>query len=139
MSVKIRLARRGAKKSPFYDIVVIDSRKKRDGKPIERVGYFDPMVTKETEHRKRLVVVNELVAKWLKNGAIPTETVAKKLLSLGFSEVSSFIAPKKEHNIGVNKKVIAKKKSEEADLAKQKAKEREKAKAEKAKEESAAS
>lgn len=133
MSVKIRLARRGAKKLPFYDIVVIDSRKKRDGKPIEKLGYFNPMVTQETEHRKGLVISTDLVEKWLKNGAIPTETVARKLASIGFKGMEGFLPPKKEHNIGVSRKEIAKIKSEAAEFAKQKAKEKAKAKADKEK------
>ena len=119
MSVKIRLARRGSKKNPFYDIVVIDSRKKRDGKPIEKVGYYNPMVEKETEQRKKLVVVRDSVEKWLANGA---ETVAKKLVSLGFEQAQKFLAPKKDINIGVSRKEVAKVKSEAAEIAKQKAK-----------------
>jgi small subunit ribosomal protein S16 len=122
MSVKIRLARRGSKKNPFYDIVVIDSRKKRDGKPIEKVGYYNPMVEKETEQRKKLVVVRDSVEKWLANGAEPTETVAKKLVSLGFEQAQKFLAPKKDINIGVSRKEVAKVKSEAAEIAKQKAK-----------------
>ena len=128
MSVKIRLARRGSKKRPFYDIVAIDSRKKRDGKPLERLGYYNPMVEQETEHRKKLVVVRESVEKWLNNGAIPTETVAKKLISLGFDGLSKFIEPKKVNNISVSRKEIGKIKAEEAEIEKKKAKERAEAK-----------
>lgn len=124
MSVKIRLARRGSKKNPFYDIIVIDSRKKRDGQPIEKVGYYNPMVEKETEQRKKLVVVHELVEKWLSNGAVPTETVAKKLVLLGFEQAQKFLAPKKENNIGISRKEVAKIKAQEAELAKQRAKEK---------------
>lgn len=70
MAVKIRLRRMGAKKAPFYRIVVADSRTPRDGRFIEEVGYYDP--TKEPS------VVNfdqEKIKKWLANGAQPTETV----------------------------------------------------------------
>lgn len=70
MAVKIRLRRMGAKKAPFYRVVVADSRYPRDGRFIEEVGYYDP--TKEPS------VVNidgEKVKKWLANGAQPTETV----------------------------------------------------------------
>jgi small subunit ribosomal protein S16 len=70
MAVKIRLRRMGAKKAPFYRVVVADSRYPRDGRFIEDVGYYDP--TKEPS------VVNidgEKVKKWLANGAQPTDTV----------------------------------------------------------------
>jgi len=70
MAVKIRLRRMGAKKAPFYRVVVADSRYPRDGRFIEEVGYYDP--TKEPS------VVNidgEKVKKWLANGAQPTDTV----------------------------------------------------------------
>ena len=66
MAVKIRLRRMGAKKAPFYRIVVADERYPRDGRFIEEIGYYDP--TKEP------TVVN-LAKTWLKNGAQPTDTV----------------------------------------------------------------
>ncbi len=70
MAVKIRLRRMGAKKAPFYRIVVADSRYPRDGRFIEEVGYYDP--TKEPS----LVKIDvEKVKKWLENGAQPTDTV----------------------------------------------------------------
>ena len=75
MAVKIRLRRMGAKKAPFYRVVVADSRFPRDGRFIEEIGYYDP--TKEP------AVVNidkEKAQAWIKNGAQPTDTV-KKLLS----------------------------------------------------------
>ena len=68
--VKIRLRRMGAKKAPFYRIVVADSRSPRDGRFIEEVGYYDPM--KEPADVK---LDNEKIEKWLANGAQPTETV----------------------------------------------------------------
>ena len=70
MAVKIRLARHGAKKRPYYRIVVADSRSPRDGRFIEEIGYYDP--TKEP------TVVNldaDKAKTWLKNGAQPTDTV----------------------------------------------------------------
>ena len=70
--VKIRLKRVGAKKAPFYHIVVADSRSPRDGKIIEKIGSYDPMTNPAT-----VVLDNEKVEKWLKNGARPTETVKK--------------------------------------------------------------
>ena len=68
--VKIRLRRVGAKKAPFYHIVVADSRTARDGKIIDQVGTYDPM----TEPGK-IVLDKEKVEKWIKNGAQPTDTV----------------------------------------------------------------
>ena len=76
MSVKIRLRRMGAKKAPFYRIVVADSRYPRDGRFIEEVGYYDP--TKETSVIK---VDAEKVEKWIASGAQPTDTV-KALLKI---------------------------------------------------------
>ncbi len=70
MAVKIRLRRMGAKKAPFYRIVVADSRYPRDGRFIEEVGYYDP--TKEPSVIK---VDTEKVEQWIKNGAQPTDTV----------------------------------------------------------------
>ena len=74
MAVKIRLRRMGAKKAPFYRVVVADSRSPRDGRFIEEIGYYNPM-TNPAE-----VKINaEKAEAWLKNGAQPTETV-KSLL-----------------------------------------------------------
>ncbi len=70
MAVKIRLRRMGAKKSPFYRIVVADSRYPRDGRFIEEIGYFKPL--KEPAESK---VDAEKVKTWIKNGAQPTDTV----------------------------------------------------------------
>ncbi|MBP3922635.1 MAG: 30S ribosomal protein S16 [Ruminiclostridium sp.] len=74
--VKIRLRRMGAKKTPFYRIVVADSRYPRDGRFIEEIGYYDP--TKEPSVIK---VDTEAANKWIANGAQPTDTV-KKLLKI---------------------------------------------------------
>ena len=68
--VKIRLQRQGKKKVPFYHIVVADSRSPRDGKIIEQIGTYDPMTEPST-----IVLENEKVEKWIKNGAKPTPTV----------------------------------------------------------------
>ena len=76
MSVKIRLRRMGAKKAPFYRIVVADSRYPRDGRFIEEVGFYDP--TKEPSVIK---VDAEKVEKWISSGAQPTDTV-KALLKI---------------------------------------------------------
>ena len=68
--VKIRLQREGKKKAPFYHIVVADSRSPRDGKIVEQIGTYDPMSKPE-----KIVLDQEKVEKWIKNGAKPTDTV----------------------------------------------------------------
>ena len=70
--VKIRLQREGKKKAPFYHIVVADSKSPRDGKIIEKIGTYNPMTEPST-----IVLDQEKVAQWIKNGAKPTETVKK--------------------------------------------------------------
>jgi len=77
MSVKIRLARGGAKKRPFYRIVVADVRSPRDGSFIERVGTYNPMVPKD--HPERLTLKEERIKHWLSVGARPTDRVARFL------------------------------------------------------------
>ena len=76
--VKIRLRRMGKKKSPFYRIVVADSRSPRDGRFIEEVGYYNPMTNPAD-----IKVEEEKVQKWLQNGAQPTETVKSLLTKAG--------------------------------------------------------
>jgi len=78
MAVKIRLRRMGAKKAPFYRIVVADPRYPRDGRFIEELGYYDP--TKEPSVVK---VDAEKAKKWIANGAQPTDTVKKLLKDNG--------------------------------------------------------
>ena len=68
--VKIRLQRFGKKKSPFYHIVVADSKSPRDGRIIEQIGTYNPMTEPST-----IVLDKEKVEKWIKNGAKPTDTV----------------------------------------------------------------
>jgi small subunit ribosomal protein S16 len=77
MSLKIRLARGGAKKRPYYRIVVADSRMPRDGRYIERVGTYDPMLPKEDPDRVRLVT--DRIQHWLSVGARPSDRVARFL------------------------------------------------------------
>jgi small subunit ribosomal protein S16 len=75
MALKIRLARGGAKKRPFYSIVIADSRSPRDGRFLERVGTYNPMLDKG--HNDRLVMKIERIQHWLSKGAQPTERVAR--------------------------------------------------------------
>ena len=76
--LKIRLRRMGAKKAPFYRIVVADSRAPRDGAFVEEIGYYNP-----TSEPAELNVDNEKAAQWVKNGAQPTETVRSLLKKSG--------------------------------------------------------
>lgn len=77
MALKIRLARGGAKKRPFYRIVVADARAPRDGRYLEKLGTYDPMLAKDSENR---VVLNaDRIKHWLSVGALPTDRVARFL------------------------------------------------------------
>ena len=81
MAVKIRLRRMGAKKQPFYRIVVADSRYPRDGRFIEEIGYYNPMTDPST-----FKVDEEKAKKWLGNGAQPTDTVKDLFKKNGITE-----------------------------------------------------
>ncbi|HML93181.1 30S ribosomal protein S16 [Methyloceanibacter sp.] len=77
MSLKIRLSRGGAKKRPFYRIVVADSRSPRDGRYIEKIGTFNPLLPRDSAERIQLDV--ERAKHWLSNGALPTDRVHRFL------------------------------------------------------------
>ena len=81
MAVKIRLKRMGAKKSPFYRIVVADSRSPRDGRFIETVGTYNPVVSPA-----EVKINEELALKWLQNSAKPSDTVRNLFSSQGILE-----------------------------------------------------
>lgn len=81
MAVKIRLRRMGAKKAPFYRVVVADSRSPRDGKFIEELGYYNP-ITEPAE----IKIDAEKAKKWLENGAQPSDTVKSLLKKSGIIE-----------------------------------------------------
>ena len=81
MSVKIRLARGGAKKRPYYRIVVTDSRMPRDGRFIEKLGTYNPLLPKDSEERVKMDV--ERVQYWLGQGAQPTDRIARMLEAAG--------------------------------------------------------
>ena len=89
MSLKIRLARGGAKKRPHYRIVVADSRMPRDGRYIERLGTYDPLLTKDNE--SRVTLKDERIRYWLDKGAKPTDRVAR---FLGTAEIIPMPAQK---------------------------------------------
>ena len=84
MALKIRLARGGAKKRPFYRIVVAEASSPRDGRYVERVGTYNPMVPKE--HEQRMTLNSERITFWLGKGAKPTDRVHKMLAAAGLTE-----------------------------------------------------
>ena len=81
MAVKIRLKRMGAKKAPFYRVVVADSRSPRDGRFIDQIGTYNPLKTPA-----EINIDEEAAQKWLNNGAIPTDTVKNLLSKAGIME-----------------------------------------------------
>ena len=94
MAVKIRLKRMGAKKRPFYRVVVADSRMPRDGRFIEEIGYYNPLTDPAD-----VKIDQEKAIAWLKKGAIPTDTVKYLLKNLGILEQKKAAAPVEESNI----------------------------------------
>ena len=84
MALKIRLSRWGAKKRPFYRIVVADARAPRDGRFVENIGTFDPL--KPSEDTNRLVLDAEKAKAWIAKGAQPTDRVLRLLASIGVGE-----------------------------------------------------
>jgi small subunit ribosomal protein S16 len=85
MGLKIRLARAGAKKRPYYHIVVADSRSPRDGRFIEKLGSYNPMLPAEHEDRVRLQ--DERIRHWISQGAVATERVARFLGKAGLAPI----------------------------------------------------
>lgn len=92
--LKIRLARGGAKKRPYYHIVVADSRSPRDGRFLEKVGSYNPLLPKDGP-TPRLVMKTERIAEWLKKGAQPTDRVARFLSTEGLVKWEHGNNPKK--------------------------------------------
>ena len=93
MAVSIRLSRGGSKKRPYYKIVVADARSPRDGRFIERIGSYNPLLAKDDE--KRVVLDAERAKHWLERGAQPTDRVARFLDAAGVKERSARNNPKK--------------------------------------------
>ena len=81
MSLKIRLARGGSKHRPYYNVVIADSRFARDGRFIEKIGAYNPLLARTDE--KRFVIDLEKAKEWLKKGATPTDRVARFLAAAG--------------------------------------------------------
>lgn len=84
MSLKIRLARGGSKKRPYYQIVVADARSPRDGRFLEKVGSWNPMLGKDNE--KRVELNADLIKEWIAKGAQPTDRVLRFLAEAGLAE-----------------------------------------------------
>jgi small subunit ribosomal protein S16 len=93
MSLKIRLARAGTKKRPVYHIVIADSRSPRDGRYIERLGYFNPLLAKD--HKDRLKLDLEKVKAWMAKGALPTDRVSRFLDAAGIVKRETHNNPEK--------------------------------------------
>ena len=93
MSIKIRLARGGSKKRPFYRIVAADSRMPRDGRYIERLGTYNPLLPKDSEERVKMDL--ERVQHWLGQGAQPTDRIARMLEAAGVLPVRARSNPNK--------------------------------------------
>lgn len=84
MSLRIRLSRSGAKKRPYYRIVVADSRNPRDGRFIERLGTYNPMLAKDAADR--VTLNEERIKHWISQGALPSDRVARFLATAGLGE-----------------------------------------------------
>ena len=91
MSLKIRLSRGGAKKRPFYRIVVADARMPRDGRFVEKIGTFDPIKSKDDANR--VVLDAEKAKAWIAKGAQPTDRVLRLLDGLGIVKREAHINP----------------------------------------------
>jgi len=110
MSLKIRLSRGGTKKRPHYAIVISDSRSPRDGRFIEKIGYYNPLLAKDSPERIKLDT--EKAAEWLKKGATATDRVHRFLANAGL------LKPLKKNN---PQKAQPKKKAQERAAAAAKA------------------
>ena len=102
MAMKIRLARGGSKKRPFYRIVAADSRMPRDGRVIEKLGTYNPLLPKDSEDRVKMDI--ERVQHWLAQGAQPTDRISRML------EAAGIVAKKERANL---KKAVPGKKAQE--------------------------
>jgi small subunit ribosomal protein S16 len=93
MSLKIRMSRGGAKKRPYYRIVIADSRMPRDGRYIERVGTYDPLLPKD--HESRVTLVEDRIKYWLSVGALPSDRVNRFLDAAGIMKRDARNNPQK--------------------------------------------
>ncbi|MBX9453888.1 MAG: 30S ribosomal protein S16 [Mesorhizobium sp.] len=116
MALKIRLARAGSKKRPYYHVVVADVRSPRDGRFIEQIGSWNPMLPKDGE---RVKLNEERIKHWLANGALPTDRVARFLDEAGLAKRDARNNPSKaQPGKKAQERVAAAKQAEEAAAAK---------------------
>lgn len=111
--IKIRLARGGRKKIPFYRIVATNSTSPRDSKFLEKLGTYNPLVDKKDE--KRITLNKERIEYWLKVGAKPTDKVAKFFIDAGIAGAKKYVPnfKPKQKGEGLKKKALEKLKSQE--------------------------
>ena len=114
MAMKIRLARGGSKKRPFYRIVAADSRMRRDGRYIERLGTYNPLLPKDSEDRVKMNM--ERIQYWLGEGAQPTDRIARMLEAAGVRDKAERNNPNKGEP-GDKAKARAEEKAEKAAAA----------------------
>ena len=117
MSIKIRLSRGGRKKLPFYSIVATNSTSPRDGKFLEKLGTFNPILKSDNE--QRVIVNKERAEYWLSVGAIPSDRVANFLINLGVKGAEKYkpkFTPKKKGTNAKKKALEAMAKAKEAAL-----------------------
>ena len=116
MALKIRLSRAGSKKRPYYHIVIADVRTPRDGRFIEQVGSWNPMLPKDGD---RVKVNEERVKHWMSHGALPTDRVARFLAEAGILQRDARSNPTKgEPGKKAQERIAAAKAAEEAAAAK---------------------
>lgn len=92
MAIKIRLTRGGTKKRPYYNVIVADARAPRDGKYLEKIGMYNPMLPKDSAERMK--IDSDRATYWLSQGAQPTERVEKFLYKLGITKTITDYASK---------------------------------------------
>lgn len=112
MATKIRLARGGSKKKPYYRIVVADVRAPRDGRFIEKIGTYNPMLPKDNP--ERLTLKEDRVKHWLGTGATPTERVESFLVAANLFKRSKSKQAELDAKIKKSQEEVKKKKAEEA-------------------------
>lgn len=115
MALKIRLARGGSKKRPYYRIVIADVRSPRDGRFIEKVGSYNPLLAKDSEERVSLDV--ERIQHWISKGAQPTDRVLRFLDAAGIAKRPARNNPKKAELGTKAKERLEEKRQKEEDAA----------------------
>ncbi|KPB00762.1 30S ribosomal protein S16 [Ahrensia marina] len=114
MATKIRLARAGSKKRPYYHVVIADVRAPRDGRFIERVGKWDPMLPKDGD-KPRVELNEERIKHWVENGAVPTDRVLRFMAEAGLATREARNNPNKAKPGKAAQERIAEKEQKELD------------------------